>query len=207
MTGLGQQPSASSARRSADDFQLAARLAAGDQTALAEIYDCYGGLVYGLARRVLGDRALAEDVTQEVFVYLWQHPEHFDASRGTLRTWLGLIAHRRSVDRVRAEVRRTKLEGRPDAVDAGPADQFDVVERELSGAWLAHRVKEALEQLPVDQREAIVLAYYRGLTYRQVAAELDIPEGTAKSRLRLGLGRLNQLLGSLSAGEDVPRWT
>jgi RNA polymerase sigma-70 factor (ECF subfamily) len=199
-------PCVATESRAAEERELAARLVAGDAAALGEVYDRYSSLVFGLARRVLGDDAMAEDVTQEVFAYLWQQPERFDPTRGTLRSWLGVLAHRRSVDRVRGEVRRARGEARLDMIEpaAGPDAEVD---DELSRAWLATQVRTALDQLPTDQREAVVLAYYGGRTYRQVAEELAIPEGTAKSRLRLGLAKLDGLLQPLLTGQDTPAWT
>jgi RNA polymerase sigma factor (sigma-70 family) len=189
-----------------DDRELAARLRAGDDRALAIIYDRYVGLVFGMARRVLCDDEKAEDVTQEVFVYVWEQPHRFDPARGSLRSWLGLLAHHRSVDRVRAEMRRARGEAKVDPVDVvteGPDD----VDVELAGTWLAGRVREALDQLPVEQRDAVVLAYFGGRTYREVATELDIPEGTAKSRLRLALAKLDDLLRPSLMEQGAPAWT
>jgi RNA polymerase sigma factor (sigma-70 family) len=194
------------ARRSVEERELAARLVAGDAAALAEVYDRYASLVFGLARRVLADDAMAEDVTQEVFAFLWQQPERFDPTRGTLRSWLGVLAHRRSVDRVRGEMRRVRGEARLDVTEPMSSPDAEV-DDELSRAWLATQVRTALDQLPTDQREAVVLAYYGGRTYRQVAEELAIPEGTAKSRLRLGLAKLDGLLQPLLNGQDAPAWT
>jgi RNA polymerase sigma-70 factor (ECF subfamily) len=192
--------------RAVEDRELAARLVAGDEAALAEIYDRYVGLVFGMARRVLGDEAKAEDVTQEVFVYVWEQPHRFDPSRGTLRSWLGVLAHHRSVDRVRAEVRRARGEARLDPVEGVTLPTAEVDDH-LSGAWLAGRVRDALDQLPPEQRDAVVLAYFGGRTYRQVATELAIPEGTAKSRLRLALAKLDDLLRPSLMDEDAPAWT
>lgn len=194
------------AARAIEDRALAARLLAGDDRALAEIYDRYVGLVFGMAKRVLGDESRAEDVTQEVFVYVWEQPHRFDPSRGSLRSWLGLLAHHRSVDRVRSEMRRTRGEARIEPVDVVTASADDV-DNELSGTWLAGRVREALDQLPPEQRDAVVLAYFGGRTYRQVASELAIPEGTAKSRLRLALAKLDDLLRNSLMEQDAPAWT
>jgi RNA polymerase sigma-70 factor (ECF subfamily) len=188
-----------------EDRELVARLAAGESAALREVHDRYAGLVFGLARRVLGDDAMAEDVTQEVFVSVWQQPERFDPTRGSLRSWLGLLAHRRAVDRVRAEVRRARGEHQLDAAEPRTTDAETEVDAQLARAWLAGRVQEALAQLPAEQRDAVVLAYYGGRTYREVAVELDIPEGTAKSRLRLALAKLDDLLQPL-LGQDAPAW-
>jgi RNA polymerase sigma-70 factor (ECF subfamily) len=188
------------------DLELAARLQAGEQAALASVYERHGGSVFGLARRVLRDTALAEEVTQEVFIYLWEHPERFDPERGSLRTWLVLLAHRRSVDRVRSEVRRASRESKLEPAEPVSAASTEV-DDELSRAWLAGSVRHALDQLPPAQRDAVVLAYFGGRTYRQVAAELDIPEGTAKSRLRLALATLGEILGPSLRGEDAHAWT
>jgi RNA polymerase sigma-70 factor (ECF subfamily) len=179
---------------------------AGDQLALRAVYDRYAGLVFGVARKVLGDQTLAEDVTQEVFAFVWEHPERFDPSRGTLRSWLGLLSHHRSVDRVRAEVRRTRSEGQVEASEPF-AGADEVVDDELAGVWVAAKVRDAIDQLPREQRDALVLAYFGGRTYRQVAVELAIPEGTAKSRLRLALAKLEELLRPSLTGQDTPAWT
>jgi RNA polymerase sigma-70 factor (ECF subfamily) len=198
--------SVSSTARAVEDREFAARLIAGDESALAEVYDRYVGLVFGMARRVLGDESKAEDVTQEVFVYIWEQPHRFDPSRGTLRSWLGVLAHHRSVDRVRAEVRRARGEARLDPVDV-VTEAHGAVDDELCGTWLAEQVREALDQLPPEQRDAVVLAYFGGRTYRQVAGELAIPEGTAKSRLRLGLAKLDDLLRPALMDQDAAAWT
>jgi RNA polymerase sigma-70 factor (ECF subfamily) len=190
----------------ASERELIARLAAGDEPALVEIYRRHAGLVFGLARRLLADDTLAEDVTQEVFVYLWQQPQRYDPDRGSLRSWLGLLAHRRSVDRIRAETRRVASEERRDRAEPALVADNDI-DDQLSMVWLAVRVQEALDQLPAEQREAVVLAYYGGRTYREVAIELQIPEGTAKSRLRLALAKLNELLRPALTDKDVRAWT
>jgi RNA polymerase sigma-70 factor (ECF subfamily) len=189
-----------------DDLELGARLMAGDQSALDEAYERHVGLVFGLARRVVGDGAMAEEVTQEVFVYLWEHPEKFDPARGSMRSWLGLLAHRRSVDRVRVEVRRSRHEARLEPIAELTAADAEV-DDELSRTWLAGCVRDALDQLPSEQRDAVVLAYFGGRTYRQVATELAIPEGTAKSRLRLALAKLDDLLRPILTDQDAPAWS
>ena len=191
---------------SADDLDLAARLAAADPAALADAYRRHGGLVLGLARRVLRDDAMAEEVAQEVFVHLWEHPTRFDPSRGTMRAYLGMLTHRRSVDRIRGEVRRTRHEARVEPVVEASPQQAEV-DDELSRTWLAGRVQQALAQLPREQRDAVVLAYFGGRTYREVATELAIPEGTAKSRLRLALAKLEDILRPGLIDQDAPAWT
>ncbi len=167
-----------------------ARLVGNDDEALAEIYDQYSSFVYGLALRVVGDARAAEDVSQDVFVGLWERPAAFDPDRGSLRTWLGTLTHRRAVDYVRREEARRRRAER----DAARAVSAPDVEELATAMVAAERVRAALDLLPSDQRRAIQLAYFGGKTYRQVAEVLGIPEGTAKSRLRLGLRRIAEAL-------------
>ncbi|MFJ8823531.1 sigma-70 family RNA polymerase sigma factor [Streptomyces sp. NPDC102467] len=176
------------------DAELHRRLVYGDEAALAEAYDTYGGLVRGVAVRVTHQAGAADDVAQEVFAHLWARPCTYDERRGTLRTWLTMLAHRRAVDWVRSEARHRKAAGADDEVlhaipaqDPGPDER--VVDRER--ALLLH---SALAELPLPQRQVVHLAYFAGRTYRQAAAELGIPEGTAKTRLRAALHRLAETL-------------
>lgn len=166
------------------------RLIAGEEGALNEIYDQFSSFVYGLALRVIGDARAAEDVSQDVFVTVWERPAAFDPDRGSLRTWLGTLAHRRAVDHVRREEARRR---RAIKDAARPMSTPDVEEMALA-LVTAERVRSALDTLPDEQRRAIQLAYFGGKTYRQVAEVLGIPEGTAKSRLRLGLRRIADVL-------------
>jgi len=168
------------------------RLVDRDETALAELYDQFGSFVFGLAARVIGDRRAAEDVTQDVFLFVWEHPDAFDPERGRLRTFLGTLAHRRAVDHVRREEARRRRGQRDAAMQVSVPD----VDEMAMALVAAERVRAEVERLPVEQREAIELAYFGGRTYRQVAEELGIPEGTAKSRLRLGLRRIADALES-----------
>jgi RNA polymerase sigma factor (sigma-70 family) len=162
------------------------RIVARDDSALTEVYDQFASFVYGLALRVIGDPRAAEDVSQDVFVGIWQRPEAFDPQRGSLRTWLGTLTHRRSVDYVRREEARRRRAER----EASRAVVTPDVEEMATALVTAERVRAALDVLPAEQRRAIQLAYFEGKTYRQVAEVLGIPEGTAKSRLRLGLRRI-----------------
>jgi RNA polymerase sigma-70 factor (ECF subfamily) len=183
------------------DRLLAKRLAAGEEAALAEAYDLHAPLVYGLAQRVTDSRSAAEDITQDVFVYLWSHPERFDPDRGSLRAYLGVIAHRRSIDVLRSEGRRSRRE----VADAAAGARLEPSRQRPEAAVeddIAARVRRAVGKLPDQQRQAVSLAYFGGHTYRSVATELGIPEGTAKSRLRLALTRLSDLL----AAEGVLEW-
>lgn len=189
----------------ADDRELTARLKAGDPAALAQLYDLYAPMVYGAARRVLGDEGMAEDVTQEVFTFVWQQPQRFDASRGSLRSWLGMLAHHRSVDRVRVEERRSWREAHWDAVVPNTTEGSDVDDGVMRD-WLATCVRGALDRLPAEQRAVLVLAYFGGRSYKQVAAELAIPEGTAKSRVRMALAKLEDLLAPALIDSEAPAW-
>ncbi len=175
------------------------RLVAGDQAALGECYDQFSSFVFGLARRVIGDRRAAEDVTQDVFLHLWERAEAFDPGRGGLRTWLGTLAHRRAVDHVRREEARRRRNDR----FGNQASVAPDVEEMAVAIVTAERVREALATLPAEQRDAITLAYFGGKTYREVAVELGIPEGTAKSRMRLGLARIADVLEREGAGQWV----
>jgi len=177
------------------DVSLVARIAVGDERALQMVYERYSPLVYGLAKRVTASTAYAEEITQEVFVYLWQNPDRFDADRGTLRAFLGAVTHRRSVDEVRSNTRRVAREERVGS-DASNLD-FLEIGNDIERSQTAERVRAAVLSLPEQQRDAVLLAYFGGCTFRQVAERLGIPEGTAKSRLRLGLGKLAGLLEGL----------
>jgi RNA polymerase sigma factor (sigma-70 family) len=178
------------------DVSLVARIAVGDDRALQMVYERYSPLVYGLARRVTASTAHAEEITQEVFVYLWQNPDRFDAERGTLRAFLGAVTHRRAVDEVRRNTRRTAREDRV-GTDATGLELLEIGD-DLERSQTAERVRAAVSSLPDQQREAVMLAYFGGCTFRQVAERLGIPEGTAKSRLRLGLSKLAVLLDGLT---------
>ena len=165
---------------------MMARLSAGDDRALAAIYDQYSALVYGIAHRLLGASAAA-DITQQVFLRLWERPESFDAHRGTLRTFLAVMARRRAIDMLRGRVRgerRDELVARQ-----APASSPDVDEAAMA-MIASERVRAAVATLPPEQRRAIELAYFEGLTFREVATATGVAEGTAKSRLRLALSRL-----------------
>jgi RNA polymerase sigma factor (sigma-70 family) len=179
---------------------LRARLLDGDELALAEAYDQFSPMVYGLAVRVTGDRAAAEDVAQEVFLHLWERPWAFDPDRGRLRAWLATMAHHRAVD----HLRRGRVRGRYATLAAaeGEAAPPPSPEEAAVAAAVAKRVRVAVDELPAAQRTAVVLAYFEGRTFRQVAQITGVPEGTAKSRLRLGLRRLADRLRSEGLAGD-----
>jgi RNA polymerase sigma-70 factor (ECF subfamily) len=184
-------PRAARATHDADDAQLVRAVTAGDDQALATIYQRHADTCFALARRVLNDRTLAEEIVQELFVRLWRDPARFDPARGSLRSFLLAQVHGRSVDLLRAEVARRGREER-DAVRA-PATSDDL-ERAVLDLTEAEAVRNALADLSEGERTAIELAYFGGHTYREVASLLEQPEGTVKSRIRSGLLRLRTAL-------------
>lgn len=177
----------------ASDAAVVAALGDGDGDALAEIYDRYGGAVWAVATRVCGDRTLAEDVTQTVFVELWRRPRRYDPERGALRPWLMAQAHARAVDAVRSEAARRRREEREAGYPVVPPPD---VETEVHLATLSDGVRRAVARLASDERDAIVLAYFGGHSYREAAEMLGAPEGTVKSRIRRGLSGLRRALES-----------
>ena len=176
------------------DHELAARLVAGDESALREVYRAHAPAVLGLARRVLSNEALAEEVVQEVFVRLWEQPERLDVSRGPVRAFLLKMTHSRAVERVRSEEsqrrRVDELERQPTRASADPAGLLEKHEAEIA-------VREALAALPESQRQPIEMAYFEGLSYRDVARKLNEAEGTVKYRIRTGMQKLRTALRSL----------
>jgi RNA polymerase sigma-70 factor (ECF subfamily) len=179
----------------ASDAQLVTSIGRYSEVALAEVYRRHGGAVYGLARRVLNNASEAEDVTQEVFLRLWNQPDRFDSTRGSLRSFLLAQSHARSVDVIRTLNSRRAREIKDAAKTARADYDMDLEVWDLS---LAHQVASALEELPEDERQVIQLAYFEGHTYAKVAEILNQPEGTVKSRIRSGMRRMRGAL--LQAG-------
>lgn len=191
-TGLSQAAAS-------DDESLLSRVARSDRRALKRFYDRFAGQVLAVGLRVLGSRADAEEVTQEVFVEVWSRADRFDPERGSARAWLMGIARNRSIDRLRrrqADSRMTEAvrdEERP----SGPGPVEDAEARELRD-----RVRAALMSLGPEQRTALELAYYEGLSQSEIAERLGAPLGTVKSRVRLAMDRLAQLLPGPTEGRD-----
>ncbi|MFC4948109.1 RNA polymerase sigma factor [Pseudonocardia sp. GCM10023141] len=180
------------------DESLVRRIMDGDQSALGELYDRYGRPAYSLARRICADEGLAEDVVQEVFLAFWRDPQRYDVKRGSFGTWLLTLVHHKSVDAVRREsaIRRRTVpaaeEGDERGAPPGPgADQAAL------GNVVAGQVRDALGTLPLEQRQALTLAYFGGYTQREVAALTGVPLGTVKSRMFTGVQRLRGALGPL----------
>ncbi|MDH3192925.1 MAG: sigma-70 family RNA polymerase sigma factor [Acidimicrobiia bacterium] len=180
--------------RTLEDNELVAAVADRDESALAEIYRRHGSQVFGLAKRVIRDEEMARDIAQDVFVSLWKKPEAFDASRGSLRTFLLAKTHSRSIDVIRSEASRRIREERDALLKS---DSVPNVDDEVWQVTVAAKVRTALATIPERERDVIELAYFGGLTYREVAAHLGMAEGTVKSRIRSGLSRLQESMGQL----------
>ena len=165
----------------------------GDQAAFSMLYDQLAPYVYGVILRVVRDRSQAEEVTQEVFVELWRIAPRFDGEKGTVKAWASTVAHRRAVDRVRSE---QSARDRLDNESQKRVAETDVVVESVEASFDQARVHRALAQLTPAQREAVELAYFGALTYREVAALLGVAEGTIKSRIRDGMIRLRDELGA-----------
>lgn len=187
--------------RALEDSALLAAVGTGDEAALEDIYARYGGACFALARRILDDAQLAEDVVQQVFLALWQG-SGYDPGRGAVSTWLLSVTHHKAVDTVRRESTRRKRQASEQALvelaAAGPGPD--------SEAWTrvrATRTREALRQLPAEQREVLLLAYYGGYTQREVAELTGIPLGTVKSRTLTALRRMRDLFDTGRPITDV----
>jgi len=174
------------------DALLAARLTAGDDHALGEVFDHFAPAVLGTALRVLGDEAAAQDVVQDVFVELWSRPGRYDPAVGTLHAYLVVLARHRAVDLVRSELRRVARQERSHRLAPGEPSPSPC--EEVMAAQAATAVRDALRLLPDSQRVIVELAYFGGLTCREAAKAAGVPEGTAKSRLRLALAKLETML-------------
>jgi RNA polymerase sigma factor (sigma-70 family) len=177
------------------DEALLAAVARSDEAALAELYDRFGRVAYGLALRILRDQSLAEDAVQDAFLQVWRSAGTFQAGRAKASTWLLTFVHRRAVDLVRRESRR-----RTEPMDSAPEPSGPGADEAAVTRSRREIVRDALRRLPAEQREAIELAYFGGLTQSELAARLEQPLGTIKSRMFTGLQRLQTLLAE--AGFD-----
>jgi len=172
-----------------DDMRLVARIRAGDQLALSELYDRYSGVVYAVALRILHDTGAAEDLLQDIFLQLWRKPDAFDSSRGSLGGWLAVIARHRSIDRLRQRRPESDIE---DYIIAGGPDLRDETERSL----VIEKVRAVMNEMSPDQRKAMEMAFFEGLTHSEIAEKTGQPLGTIKTRIRSGLQLLRARFAS-----------
>jgi len=181
------------------DEALLSLVASSDDQALAELYDRLGGVAYGLAFRILRDESLAQDAVQEAFLAVWRTADRFLAERAKASTWILTLVHRRAVDLVRRQERRRgePLESVPEPVAS------EQVEEQATIRFQRQVVQEALRRLPPEQREALELGYYAGLTQSELAERLGQPLGTIKSRMFTGLTRLKDLLAQAGLEESL----
>lgn len=163
-----------------DDATLIARLRAGDQSAMADLYDRYSGVVYGVALRVLANATAAEDVVQEVFLQLWRNPQSFNAERGRLAPWLAVIARNRAIDHLRKRPAE-------DDIDELPISTGVDLEGDAAQKLAIDKVRGVLSALPQDQRKALEMAFFEGMTHTEIAGKTGEPLGTIKTRIRTGL--------------------
>ncbi|ONI85412.1 RNA polymerase subunit sigma [Actinosynnema sp. ALI-1.44] len=173
--------------------ELLPRVARGDEAAFEQLYRHLSAPVFGLVQRILRDPAQSEEVAQEVFLELWRSATRYSPERGSVLSWAMTIAHRKSVDRVRSAQASTDRDTR--AARAENARPFDEVTEVVAGRMEREQVRRCLGTLTELQRESVMLAYYQGYTYREVAHLLDSPLGTVKTRLRDGLIRLRDCMG------------
>lgn len=179
-----------------DDAVLAA-IQSGDEVALAELYDRYGRLAFGVAYRILGERGVAEDTVQEAFLAVWRRAGSYRSDRGNPRSWLMAIVHNGAIDRRRGRYKRELTDVQLDDVafrlETDAEDTFAIVAAGIA----AEQVRAALTALPPEQRLTIELAYFGGLTHLEIAERTATPLGTVKSRMRLGLQKLRTALAGI----------
>jgi RNA polymerase sigma factor (sigma-70 family) len=183
-----------------EDALLAGRIRSGDQGALGDVYDRYASVAMAVALRVVSERELAEDLVHDAFVVVWQKIDRFDATRGSLRSWILTIVRNRAIDRLRATRPR---------IEIGEADDRSLLQTSPNPTWDGAverlgvvQLHSAMDSLPAEQREAIELAYFGGHTYREIATLTGVSQGTANGRLRLALAKLRAALGGTDAAPN-----
>lgn len=183
-----------------DDALLAGRIRSGEQAALGDAYDRYASVAMAVALRMVSERQLAEDLVHDAFVVVWQKIDRFDATRGSLRSWILTIVRNRAIDRLRATRPR---------IEIGEADERSLLQTSPNPTWElaaqrlgAVQLRTALASLPPEQREAIELAYFGGHTHREIATMTGVPQGTANGRMRLALAKLRDALRRTDAAPN-----
>lgn len=181
-----------------DDAALMVRVSLGDTDAFSALYTRFGTLVYSTAVHVLGDAQAAEDVTQEIFLRVWRRPDQFDPARGRFTTWLLSVTRNRAVDELRSRGRRRRFETDPPEAAETSVDQTTESDPALSAALAEDRaaIRRAMDTLPQEQRLAIEMAYFGGMTQAEIATALHQPLGTIKTRIRLGMQKMRLALAA-----------
>lgn len=189
-----------SSQPAAADRDLLGSAAGGDERAIASLYDRYGGVLYAVAYRIVGQRADAEEVVIEAFAQVWRDAARFDSTRGSVAGWLTMIARSRALDLVRARTRRERITASAAAERPGVSPGMSARRPDALGALTdserRSRIREALDALSPPQRQAIELAYFEGLSQSEIAERLQQPLGTVKTRVRLGMQKLRECLRS-----------
>lgn len=180
-----------------EDSVLVLRVRDGDAGALEELYGRYGRVSYAMARKVLIDEGLAQDVVQEVFLTVWRDAERFDARRGSFSTWLLSMTHHKAVDAVRREETLRRRRAAHEALEPRETELPDL-DDEVWSVLRRERVRSALGALPGAQREALTLAYFGGYTQREIAGLTDTPLGTVKTRMLAGMRKMRDVLHGIS---------
>jgi RNA polymerase sigma-70 factor, ECF subfamily len=178
-----------------DDVELIGLIVRSEPAALSQLYDRYSRLVFSIAYSLVGDYATTEEITQDVFIRVWERASQYRADQGKVSTWLISIARHRSIDMLRRQGARPEdhtVSWAESTIDGMPSDDDPQEAAELS--MQRQRVRAAIAQLPIDQKEALALAYFNGYTHRQIAERLEQPLGTVKTRIRLAMQKLRQLL-------------
>ena len=175
------------------DSALIERMMAGDEAALSTLYDRYSAMLFGMLMRILRDQQAAEEVLQDMFLQLWRNAAQFDAKRGSLPAWLMVIGRNRAISRLRGRRDREVLE-EEEGDYANTFASGQNIEDEAVRAELARNISAALEQLPAEQKQAVELAYFEGMTQSEIANQTGIPLGTVKTRVRTAMQTLRQIL-------------
>jgi RNA polymerase sigma-70 factor (ECF subfamily) len=176
------------------DSALIEKMMAGDEAALSTLYDRYSPMLFGMLTRILNDRQAAEEVLQDIFLQVWRNGAQFDASRGSMPAWLMVMGRNRAISRLRGRRDREVLEEN-EGDFAGTFVSTQNIEEEASRAQMARNVSAALAQLPKEQRQAVELAYFEGMTQSEIAVRTGTPLGTVKTRVRTAMQSLRQILG------------
>ncbi|HEX4341761.1 MAG TPA: sigma-70 family RNA polymerase sigma factor [Verrucomicrobiae bacterium] len=179
------------------DIDLLRRIAATDRGAFAEFYDRHSTLMFSVACKILNDQTEAQDVLQETFVQIWEKAKNFDPKLGKASSWVAVLVRNKAIDRLRASQRRSRLAEQAEAHSEIATDLSETVNETMHGQENAKLIRSAITELPAEQRNAIELAFFSGLTQNEISAKLNQPLGTIKARIRRGLLKLRDQLGGL----------